>query len=654
MDLVEPIDLVFENLSYTVTDKVQSKILKKDIKKCILNNLTGYFSHGRLTGIMGPSGAGKTSLMEIISGQSKSGNVTGNLYLNGNPTDINAIKKRAGFVFQDDVILKTMTVKEALYMSALLRLPENISNEEKLNKVNYMISILHLENCKITIIGDSIIKGISGGERKRLSVGMEMIMNPSIIFLDEPTSGLDTYTAYSLIKNLKDLTNEGRTVVSTIHQPSSDILRLFDDLIILNYGKIVYQGEVSNLVNYFSNIGYKCPEYTNPSDYLFMKILNPIVVDDNINDSKNNIQNNNDNNIDNNTIENNLLNNIENNNLEEKNKYILDCYSNSGMKKNIIDKCNLINSNQIILSEKSEKYKPSFCLQLVFLLKRNLKNIIRDKAILRTRIGQAFGLGIIVGLSFLNIPKRDAKAQIQDRNGSLFIAALSQVLLPVIGTLSLFSIERPVIMREVSSGYYEIFSYYLSKMIIEIPLQIIITFITCTIIYWLCLFQNTFKKYIIFIGIIELGSLFGVSLGTAIASAAKNINVALQFGPFIIIPFILFSGLLINTDSIPIYFTWIQYISPIRYMYQEVYKNEFKGLYYKGQSLEHYIEEMNFNSISTTLAVVLLGVIAILLLIISYLILFCSIKRSLSKTKYYLNTNDLNHLNIKEDKNIYE
>ena len=622
MDLVEPIDLVFQNLSYTVTDKIQSKILKRDIKKCILNKITGYFSHGRLTGIMGPSGAGKTSLMEIISGQSKSGNVTGNLFLNGNPSDINTIKKRAGFVFQDDVILKTMTVKEALYMSALLRLPENISNEEKINKVDYMISILHLENCKDTIIGDSIIKGISGGEKKRLSVGMEMIMNPSIIFLDEPTSGLDTYTAYSLIKNLKDLTNSGRTVVSTIHQPSSDILRLFDDLILLNNGKIVYQGEVNNLVNYFSNIGYKCPEYTNPSDYLFMNILNPIILDNNINDSKNNIQTNNDNNIDNN-IDNNLLNNIENNNekinIEEKNKYILDCYSNTGLKKNIIDKCNLINSNQILLSEKSEKYIPSFCLQFKFLLKRNLKNIIRDKAILRTKIGQAFGLGIIAGLSFFNIPKRDGKAQIQDRNGALFMSSLSQVLLPVIGTLSLFSIERPVIMREISSGYYEIFAYYLSKMMIEIPLQIIITFITCSIIYWLCFFQNKFKKYIIFIGIIELGSLCGVSIGTAIASAAKNINVALQFGPFIIIPFILFSGLLINTDSIPLYFSWMQYISPIRYMYQEVYKNEFKGLYYKGQSLEHYIDEMNFNNISTTLAITLLGAITIILLILSYL-----------------------------------
>ena len=140
--------------------------------------------------------------------------------------------------------------------------------------VNEMISLLYLENCKDTIVGDSLSKGISGGERKRLSVGMEMITNPSIIFLDEPTSGLDTYSAYSLISYLKDLANTGRTVSATIHQPSSDILRLFDDMIILNHGKIIYIGEVNNLVNYFSSIGYQCPEYTNPSDYIFMNIYN--------------------------------------------------------------------------------------------------------------------------------------------------------------------------------------------------------------------------------------------------------------------------------------------------------------------------------------------------------------------------------------------
>ena len=323
MSKVEPLDLVFKNLTYIVKDNRESKKQKKEIKKTILNDLNGYFIHGRLTGIMGPSGAGKTSLMEVISNQSKTGEVRGKLYLNGNSVDIETIKKISGFVFQDDVILRTMTVSEALYMSALLKLPETISKEEKVNIVNEMISILHLEKCKDTIVGDSIIKGISGGERKRLSVGMEMIMNPSIIFLDEPTSGLDTYTAYSLIKSLKNITSTGRTVVATIHQPSSDILRLFDDLIILNHGKIIYQGEVNNLVNYFSNLGYKCPEYTNPSDYLFMTILNPLDFQ-NINDEKNDFS------------------------LEKKNKFFLDSYINSGMEKNINNKCEQINSNIII------------------------------------------------------------------------------------------------------------------------------------------------------------------------------------------------------------------------------------------------------------------------------------------------------------------
>ena len=621
MSSIEPIDIVFQNLSYTVKDEVQSKINKKEIQKIILNNLNGYFSHGKLTGIIGPSGAGKTSLIEILSGQSKTGIVTGNLFLNGNPSDINIMKKISGFVFQDDIILKTMTVKEALYMSALLRLPETISNEEKENKVNEMISLLHLENCKDTIVGDSLSKGISGGERKRLSVGMEMITNPSIIFLDEPTSGLDTYSAYSLMNNLKYLTNTGRTVISTIHQPSSDILRLFDDIIILNKGKIIYLGEVNNLVNYFSSIGYKCPEYTNPSDYIFMNILNPITF--------------------------NFDNNLKS--VEEKDKYILESFTKSGMEKTILDKCNLINNNKIKLSEKSHKYKPSLCLQLKFLLKRHLKNLIRNKSILRTKIGQSIGLGLIIGLTFLNIPGSDAKAQVQDRNGSLFISSFSQVLLPIIGTLALFSLERPIILREISSGYYNSLSYYLSKMIIEIPLQIIITFITCTIIYWLCLFQKTFKKYIIFVGIVLLGSLCGLSIGTAIATASKNVNLALQIAPFCIIPLILFSGLLINCDSIPPYFTWIQYISPVRYMYQEVYKNEFKGLYYKKQSLEYYIDEMEFNNISTTLALCLLAGITIILLLFAYLMLFCSIKRNLSRTKYYLNKNDENNLTIFEE-----
>ena len=627
MSTVEPLDLVFTNLSYNVKDKAESKIQKKEVNKTILDNLTGYFIHGRLTGIMGPSGAGKTSLMEVISNQSKTGEVRGNFYLNGNEVDIEKIKKISGFVFQDDIILRTMTVYEALYMSALLKLPETTSIEEKKEIVDKMISTLHLEKCKDTIVGDSILKGISGGERKRLSVGMEMIMNPSIIFLDEPTSGLDTYTAYSLIKSLKNLTEEGRTVVATIHQPSSEILRLFDDMILLNHGKIVYHGEVTNLVPYFDNIGYKCPEYTNPSDFIFMNILNPLDLqnneeNDNINIEQFNIQNN--------TEE------IPINYIEKKDKFILDNYKKSGMENNVKEKCKEINSKTKKISEKNAKYVPRIGLQYNFLIKRHFNNIIRDKAILRTKLGQSFILGLIIGLTFLNIPGRDENVQIQDRNGSLFISCFSQVLFPIIGTLAIFSLETPIVMREIGSGYYTALGYYLSKITIEIPFQLIITLITCTIIYWLCLYQKKFKKYITFIGIIELGSLCGLSIGITIATIAKNVSIALQFAPFCIVPLILFSGLFINSSSIPAYFTWIQYLSPIRYIYQEVYKNEFKGLKYKEIPLDNAIDQMNFYEVSTELAMCLLSLITVVLFALGYLVLFISIKKSMSKTKYLI------------------
>ena len=629
MSKIESLDLVFKNLSYFVKDPVKSKNQKKEVKKTILDDLTGYFLHGRLTGIMGPSGTGKTSLMEVISKQSKSGEVHGDFFLNGNEVNIKNIKRVSGFVFQDDVILRTMTVYEALLMSATLKLPESVSLIDKKNIVNEMISTLRLNKCKDTIVGDSTLKGLSGGERKRLSVGMEMITNPSIIFLDEPTSGLDTYTAYSLIESLKNLALSGRTVICTIHQPSSDIFRLFDDMILLNHGKIVYQGEVNNIVKYFDSLGYKCPEYTNPSDYIFMNILNQEYYINN-NDENNNIivdQSNEQNNSNSNIVKPRLT-------IKEKDDSILDGYKTSGMEDNVNKKCNEINSNVGQFSKKMKKFIPSFGVQFKFLIKRHLKNIIRDKRIIKLKMAQTFGLGLIIGLTFYNIPgSDDIETQIQDRQGGLFVSSFAQVLLPMIGTLSIFSSETPVVIREISSGYYTSVGYYFSKIAIEIPFQILSTLISCTIIYILSHFQRKFTKYLKFIGVIELGALCGLSIGLSIATIAKDVTLALQFAPFLVIPIILFSGLFINTDSIPPYFTWIQYISPVRYMYQEVFKNEYYDLDLDGFEREE-VKKMKFNKISSILAIVLLSTITLVLYIFCYLMLYASIKKSLSKTKY--------------------
>jgi len=643
MSKIESLDLVFKNLSYFVKDPVESKNQKKEVKKTILDNLTGYFLHGRLTGIMGPSGAGKTSLMEVISKQSKSGEIHGDFFLNGHEVSIKNIKQVSGFVFQDDVILRTMTVYEALFMSATLKLPGNVQFREKTNIVNEMISTLHLNKCKDTIVGDSTLKGISGGERKRLSVGMEMITNPSIIFLDEPTSGLDTYTAYSLIESLKNLALTGRTVICTIHQPSSDIFRLFDDMILLNHGKIVYEGPVDNIVQYFDSLGYKCPQYTNPSDFIFMNILNPVYLINN-NDENNNIivdQSDEQNNNNRSSVKPRLT-------IQEKDDLILDSYKTSGMEENVKKKCNEINSNVGQYSKKMKKFKPKFGKQFKFLFKRHLKNIIRDKRIIRLKMGQTFGLGVIIGLTFYNIPGSDERqTREQDRNGGLFISSFSQVLLPMIGTLAIFSSETPVIMREISSGYYTPVGYYFSKIAIEIPFQILSTFISCTIIYFLSHYQRKATKYLKFIGIIELGALCGLSLGLSIATIAKDVTLALQFAPFLVIPLILFSGLFINSGSIPPYFTWIQYISPIKYMYQEVYKNEFYGLDEYDDSSDP-IEKMNFDQLSSVISIVILSIITLFLYFFCYLMLFASIKNSLSKAKYVSSKSENNIIKSNE------
>ena len=141
-----------------------------------------------------------------------------------------------------------------------------------MNRVNDIIGELRLNKCENTKIGGPLVKGISGGERKRTSIGVELITDPSLIFLDEPTTGLDSFTATSVMETLKDLANNGRTIVQTIHQPNSDIFEMFDKLMLLAKGKIIYFNDANLAVDYFTKINYKCPELSNPADY-FMGIM---------------------------------------------------------------------------------------------------------------------------------------------------------------------------------------------------------------------------------------------------------------------------------------------------------------------------------------------------------------------------------------------
>ena len=184
-----------------------------------------------------------------------------------NPADIK-VRKHIAFVAQDDSLPVTATPREAIYFSAKLRLPRSTPEKNLENLVNRMLDELGLKHCADTIVGGALIKGISGGERKRTSVGVELVVKPAMVFLDEPTSGLDSYSAVQLCQVLKKVANAGSSVLFTIHQPASEIFNSFDRLILMNKGRVMYQGPVTNVPTYFEERGHPNPPHYNPADWI--------------------------------------------------------------------------------------------------------------------------------------------------------------------------------------------------------------------------------------------------------------------------------------------------------------------------------------------------------------------------------------------------
>ncbi|KAI1502531.1 hypothetical protein F5X99DRAFT_157626 [Biscogniauxia marginata] len=255
----KPATLYFENVSYGLNGKV------------ILNDIRGIAHPGEITAIMGASGAGKTTFLDILARKNKRGHTSGDFYVNGEKVTDAEFKNVVGFVDQEDTMFSTLTVHETILISALLRLPRGMgraAKEQRVWEVEKQLGIYHIRD---SLIGSEEGKGrgISGGEKRRVGIACELVTSPSILFLDEPTSGLDAYNAFNVIECLVTLAKTyKRTVIFTIHQPRSNIVALFDRLILLAQGKTVYSGPFSQCQEYFDQVGYSCPPGFNIADYL--------------------------------------------------------------------------------------------------------------------------------------------------------------------------------------------------------------------------------------------------------------------------------------------------------------------------------------------------------------------------------------------------
>ncbi|KAJ0500088.1 putative ABC transporter, AAA+ ATPase domain, ABC-2 type transporter [Helianthus annuus] len=272
IDMVKPTGftgrLEFENLTYTVVKKKKTddgKWVSQEVD--LLNRISGYSPKGCVTAVMGPSGAGKSTFLDALAGRIASGSLKGKVVFDGAEMSPSLIKRSSAYIMQDDRLFSMLTVYETLMFAADFRLG-SIPKAEKKQRVETLIEQLGLISARNTYIGDEGTRGVSGGERRRVSIGVDIIHGPSLLFLDEPTSGLDSTSAQSVIEKVHNIARTGSTVVLTIHQPSSRILLLLDHLIILARGQLMYQGSPKDVGPHLGRMGRKVPKGENAIEFL--------------------------------------------------------------------------------------------------------------------------------------------------------------------------------------------------------------------------------------------------------------------------------------------------------------------------------------------------------------------------------------------------
>ncbi|KAJ9134898.1 hypothetical protein P3X46_032141 [Hevea brasiliensis] len=542
-----PITLKFEEVVYKV------KLEQKGMcwggtcgtrEKTILNGITGMVCPGEILAMLGPSGSGKTTLLTALGGR-LNGKLSGKITYNGQPFS-GAIKRRTGFVAQDDVLYPHLTVKETLLFTALLRLPKTLTQEEKLQHVKRVITELGLTRCQNSMIGGPLFRGISGGEKKRVSIGQEMLINPSLLLLDEPTSGLDSTTAQRIITTIKRLASGGRTVVTTIHQPSSRLYHMFDKVVLLSEGSPIYYGPASSALEYFSSIGFSTSMTINPAD-LLLDLANGIAPD-----SKHVTE--------------------QGENMEQEQKLIKEALL-SGYERNISTRlkaelCNLdVNSYSYTkdastrIDTMSQQWCTSWWHQFKVLFQRGLRER-RYESFNRLRIFQVISVAVLGGLLWWQTPS----SHIQDRIALLFFFSVFWGFYPLYNAVFTFPQERRMLIKERASGMYHLSSYFLARTFGDLPLELALPTAFVCIIYWMGGLKPDPITFILSLLVVLYTVLVSQSLGLAIGAILMDIKQATTLASVTTLVFLIAGGYYVQ--QIPSFIVWLKYLSYSYYCYK--------------------------------------------------------------------------------------
>ncbi|KAF8718690.1 hypothetical protein HU200_024991 [Digitaria exilis] len=539
--------------------------------RTLLDGISGEAREGEIMAVLGASGAGKSTLIDALADRIHRESLRGSVTLNGEALDGRLLKVISAYMMQDDLLYPMLTVAETLMYAAEFRLPRSLSRSKKRSRVQALIDQLGLRAAADTIIGDEGRRGVSGGERRRVSIGIDIIHDPIILFLDEPTSGLDSTSAFMVVKVLQRIAQSGSVVVMSIHQPSYRILGLLDRLLFLSRGRTVYYGPPAGLPMFFSEFGHPIPDGENPAEFALDTIRElegtPSGTKELVEFSKS---------------------------WQEKplSRTISAAASTTGpdhtpsltLKEAIsisIARGKLVSgassgdgssSPAAAMNTKVATYANPWWVEVWVLTRRAFTNTRRTPELFLIRLGTVTVTAFILATVFWrldNTPKG-----INERFG-FFAIGMSTMFYTSADALPVFLTERYIYIRETAHNAYRRSSYTLSNALVSFPPLLLLSLSFAAITFFAVGLAGGAQGFVFFALVVLASFWAGSGFVTFLSAVVPHVIIGYTVVVAVLAYFLLFSGFFVTRDRIPRYWIWFHYLSLIKYPYQAVMQNEF-------------------------------------------------------------------------------
>ncbi|AQK96511.1 ABC transporter G family member 36 [Zea mays] len=531
-----PLSVTFDNIKYSVDmpQEMKGQGVQEDRLE-LLKSISGSFRPGVLTALMGVSGAGKTTLMDVLAGRKTGGYIEGDIRISGYPKKQETFARVSGYCEQNDIHSPQVTVYESLLFSAWLRLPKDVDSNKRKIFIEEVMELVELKPLRNALVGLPGVNGLSTEQRKRLTIAVELVANPSIIFMDEPTSGLDARAAAIVMRTVRNTVDTGRTVVCTIHQPSIDIFEAFDELFLMKRGgEEIYAGPLghnsSELIKYFEEIQgvSKIKDGYNPATWM-----------------------------------------LEVTTISQEQILGVDF-------SDIYKKSELYQRNKALIKELSQpapgstdlhfssKYAQSFNTQCVACLWKQNLSYWRNPPYNTVRFFFTGIIALLLGTIFWDLGSKVYTSQdLLNAMGSMYSAVLFIGVMNCTSVQPVVAVERTVFYRERAAGMYSAFPYAFGQVVIELPYALAQDILYAVIVYSMIGFEWTVAKFFwyLFFGYFTL--LYFTFYGMMTVGLTPNYHIAAIVSAAFYAIWNLFSGFVIPRPKVPIWWRWYCWICPV-------------------------------------------------------------------------------------------